>query len=588
LIFPLVSKARVVVLALSLSFVASYARAQDNQTPGFVCLGESEALLRGTSLAEIKQERDKYLKWIEDGKVPKERLAHTHCVIAELMRRVGDYRAVDHYKKAIELNPKEPAYELWFGRYYQWTRGAGAANNAGTFEHNLAALDKLQNFHGITQTGSTDAVATEWSQRQLLTLTQEDGLPLMPYNAYPYKKRKKLWPQLSLIGYGDAARDTNDFWDFADTRRLTTEAQVAADRLALGHHKLTKDDLRTILRAPYRADSMVRLRLRQSWLGTLDFHYRRAQLFDSQLIYYSDITQRTDVKIKEMAVTYRRTVDLKFADFTLDAQYAHQVRSGVVETLPNVKENINVFVVAPTLSRFIGPDKLSIGATYVYFDIPDRPEPAIDQGQRQRVMKAAFVDYAIYRPLRFPQLQAGTLQAKRQYSRGWHWFGTALIDDERFGSVMVHRRAYSGGTTLKGIQGDDYGLYGAYISGYQDLDQVNLPQLSNSQWRTTVRFMKRIVDEDIVPGIPKMPLTSLNMGVVVRHDRALSGPNDYESVRATLDLWAKFLGKNVRGTSFLINASVSYQYFYRLDTGYVLGQVVARMGWPTFGTLLAY
>jgi hypothetical protein len=78
------------------------------------------------------------------------------------------------------------------------------------------------------------------------------------------------------------------------------------------------------------------------------------------------------------------------------------------------------------------------------------------------------------------------------------------------------------------------------------------------------------------------------MNFVIRNDRALEGPKDFESLRATLDLWGKFLGLNVRGTTFLLNGSVSYQYFYHLDKGYVLGQVGVRMGWPSFGTLLAY
>jgi hypothetical protein len=594
---PPVFIARARALALLASFAvltSSLASAQDApktpeppQVPGFVCLGESEALLRGTSVAEIKEERDKYLMWIEQKLVPPERMAHTHCVVAELMRRIGDMRADHHYKEALRLNPKEPAYDLWYTRYWQWTRGAGASNAQKAQDHALQTLDELEGFAGITQTGSTNQVATEWAQRHLLTLTQEDGLPLLPWNAYPFKKRKKNYPQLYISGYGDAARDTNDFWDFADTRKLTTEAQLAADRDA--DHVLTKEQLLTILRAPYRVDAMGRLRVRQNWLGTLDFYYRRSKLYDAQIVSYDDIDWKTDVNLQEMGVAYRRTINLyPLFDLTIDAGYARQARKGVVETLPWITEDINIYVASPTISHFVGPDKLSIGGTYVYFDLPDRPEPALDQSQRQRTIKAGFIDYALYRPLRFPQVQAGTLTAKRQYTRGWHFFGTGMWDDERFGSTMVRRRVYGGGTTLKGIEGYDFGLYGAYTSGASELDHELLPQLKNSQVRYTFRVMKRLVDEDIVPGIPSSPLTSLNMNFVIRNDRALEGPKDFESLRATLDLWGKFLGLNIRGTSFLLNGSVSYQYFYHLDKGYVLGQVGVRMGWPSFGTLLAY
>lgn len=588
---PPILSARVGVLVLLLSallLATSRSHAQAPQVPGFVCLGESEALLRGTSLAEIKAERDKRLDWLAKGLVPENMVAHTHCVIAELMRRVGDMRAKYHYEKAIEINPKEPAYELWYTRYWQWSRGAGASIAGESWEHANKVLDKLDaGFKGITQTGSTDDVARQWAQRHLLTLTQEDGLPLLPGNAWPFKKRKSLAPQLYLAAYGSVARDTNDFWDFADTRRLTTEAQLADDRDPA--EPLTKDELLEILRTPDRVDGSVRLRLRQKWLGTLDGHYRRTKMFDTQIISYGDVTRRTDVDIEEVGATYRRTFNLyPLFDLTIDAGYARQWRVGVVETLPDEQEKLNVYVASPTISHFIGPDKLSIGATYVFFDIPDRPEPAIDQSQRQRVIRAGFIDYAIYRPLRFPQVQHGTLAARRMYTRGWHWFATAMFDDERFGSTLVHRRVYSGGTTLKGIEGYDFGVYGAYTSSASELDRINQPQLENAQWRTTLRMMKRLVDEDVVPGIPGSPLTSLNMGVVVRHDRALEGPKDFESIRGTVDLWAKFLALNLRGTSFLLNASVSYQHFYHLGEGVVLGELVARMGWPTFGTLLAY
>jgi hypothetical protein len=587
--------ARVVVLALLLSALGQTARAEDAeapgypQVPGFVCLGESEALLRGTSLSEIRQEIDKRLRWIDEGKIPKGRLAHTHCTVAELMRRTGDGRADENYRKAIALNPREPAYELWYARYHQWSRGAGASNAKGTSDHGLAALDKLETFKGITQTGSTDDVTRQWSQRQLLTLTQEDGLPLLPWNAYPFEKRKPNYPQLYIAAYGDYAKDTNDFWDFADTRKLTTEAQVAADRAIDTNHVLSKDELLEILRAPKRYDAYGRLRLRQTHLGTLDFHYRRAKLFDSQIISFGDVGYRTDVDLEEFGAVYRRTITIpKAFDLTLDGSYARQSRKGVVETWPDTIEHLNVYVGSATVSRFIGPDKLSIGGTYVYFDTPDRPEPALDESDRVRTMRAGFIDYAIYRPLRLPFVSRGTLTTRRTYSRGWHWFGSFLLDDERFGNTIVKRRTYGGGTTLKGMQGYDVGVYGTYMYGGQELNQRNLGQLDNSQWRSAVRLMKRLVDEDVTPGIPTSVLTSLNVNLAARHDMALTGQNNYENFRVTGDVWAKLLVLPMRGTSFLLSGSVSYQYFYRLDTGMVLGQITARMGWPSFGTLLAY
>src|SRR5688572_19246272 len=105
------------LLALALSSGSRSARADSGQAPGFLCLGESESLMRGTSLDEMRRERDRRLEDLAVGSVAAPLVAHTHCVVAELMRRAGDGRASHHYERAIELNPREPAYELWYGRY---------------------------------------------------------------------------------------------------------------------------------------------------------------------------------------------------------------------------------------------------------------------------------------------------------------------------------------------------------------------------------------------------------------------------------------------------------------------------------------
>src|SRR5690242_12820686 len=161
--------------ALALLLGSRAAQADEGFAPGFLCLGESESLLRGTSLAEIREERDKRLAELEARQVPRALLPHTHCVVAELMRRLGDSSAAKHYELAIALNPQEPAYELWYGRYLMWSRGAGAPLSESAELHYARALEKLQGYEGMTQTGSTAAIAREWTTRNLLSLFQEDG-----------------------------------------------------------------------------------------------------------------------------------------------------------------------------------------------------------------------------------------------------------------------------------------------------------------------------------------------------------------------------------------------------------------------------
>lgn len=577
------------LLAGALALWSQRALAEGGQAPGFLCLGESESLMRGTSLDEIRRERDHRLEALEQGKVAEPLIAHTHCVVAELMRRVGDARADDEYRAAIAKNPREPAYELWYGRYLMWSRGAGAPLSESAELHYTRALEKLEGYQGMTQVGSTAAVAREWTTRNLLSLYQEDGLALLPYGAkaYPFGQTNAALPQLSLAATANVARDTNDLWEQADVRRFSAEAQVARQRLS--PDPLTREQLRAIARAPLRYDGLVRLRLRQNWLGVLDGHYRQVELKNSQITAFDDPTRFNDVTVKELGADWRRSLPLYPAlDVTLEAGAAAQDRSGLVEGDPARQERIYIYRGAPTISRFIGPDKLTLTGAYVYFDIQDNPTGALDERPRERVLRAAAVDYAFYRPFVLPQVQDGTFAGKRVYTRGLHFFATAMSDDERFGTTVVRKTTYGGGSVLKGWRGFDFMLMGNYFRYATEVNRTALPQLGSSQWRSNVRIMKRLLDEEITPGMPPSALTSLQLVIPLRHDLALSGPNDYENVRGGVELWGKLLAPGLRGSTFLINASVEAQYFYHLDKVIALAQVGVRLGWPSFGTLPAF
>lgn len=578
-----------VLIALSTALFAPPARSEGALAPGFLCLGESESLMRGTSLDEIRRERDVRLEQLEAGKVERPLVAHTHCVVAELMRRVGDSRAASHYQAAIRLNPREPAYELWYGRYLMWSRGAGASLSEAAETHYSRALEKLQGYQGMTQVGSTAGAAREWTTRNLLSLYQEDGLPLIPYGAkaYPFRLTNPALPQVSLAATATVARDTNDLWEQADVRRFTAEAQVARQRLS--PDPLTRDQLRDIARAPFRWDALARLRLRQNWLGVLDGHYRQVELKNSQITAFDDPTQFNDVTVKELGAEFRRTIPLYPAlDLTVEAGAAAQDRTGLVEGEVDRKERIYIYRGAPTISRFIGPDKLTLTGAYVFFDIQNTPNGALDERPRERVLRAAAIDYAFYRPFVLPQLQAGTFAGKRVYTRGVHFFATALSDDERFGTTIIRKTTYGGGAVMKGWEGFDFMLSGNYFDYRTEVNRANQPELGSAQWRSNVRVLKRLIDEEITPGMPGSALTSLNLVVPLRHDVALDGPNDYENARGGVELWGKFLSPGLRGSTFLVNAGVEAQYFYHLGKVIALAQVGVRMGWPSFGTLPAF
>ncbi len=575
--------------ALALAPARPAAAEQPAMAPGFLCLGESESVMRGTSTAEIERERDLRLAALEQGKVEPALVAHTHCVVAELMRRVGDARAAEHYQRAIELNPKEPAYELWYARYYQWSRGASSPVTESAEGHYYEALDKLEGQQGVTQAGSTDAVTREWTQRNLALLYQEDGLPLLPWQwkAFPYRRNATWAPQLTLSLVGSIARDTTDFWETSDTRRFTQELQTAVERRQAGGPRLTDAEIGGIARAPARWDTEARLRLRERVIGVIDGTYRRARLVDSQITDGSVPDQFNDVDVEEAGLHVRRVFPLYPAfDWMVDASYTLQKRTGVVEGFPDETEDIKIAQVSSTISRFLGPDKLTLGGTYVAFDIPDSPGGGL-MSERQRAIRAAFVDYAIYRPMLLPQLDKGTLALERRMRRGWHWFAAGILDDEQFGRSVVKKQIFTGGTAFKGLGDYNLTLSGSYLSSDMEDNGSRDDDQSNSQWRTYVSVLRRIVDEEANPGVPGT-IAAMSIVVPVRHDLALTGLTEYENVRAGVELWTKFFSSGLRGTSFLVNIGADYQYFYNIDKGLVSARLEARMGWPSFGNVPAF
>lgn len=553
-------------------------------TPGFVCMGESESVMDGLNTRQIKVERDKRLRQLAEGRVASERIAHTHCVVAELMRRIGDHRAEYHYEKAIELNPEEPAYELWYARYLHWSRGALEPLTERAEEHNYKSLEKAKDFESVTQVGSITEVGKDWTRKNLLELYQSDGLALLPWKAHPFDKDGTKKPQISLGATANFAKDTNDFWEFSDVRRFTTEAQVSRTR---NTEPLTDDQLRAVVRAPIRYSSRGAFRLRQRYVGAFDLWYRFMRLEDSQITDLADPTELNDVQIHEVGTQWKRTFGLYPAfDLFLRVRYTHQWRTGVVEMEPETLENVDIVNVNPILARYIGPDKLTLGGAFVWFNIPDFPVAPVDQQDRERILWTGFVDYAIYRPLVLSQVQKQTWARKRYRTRGLHFFAIAWVDDEKFGSTVVKRRNWGGGTVLRGWEGFDFTVMGTNFQSRTEENSIVRDALTNSQFRLDFRLRYRIIDPEITPGVGQRA-KALSIAFPVRHDWPLEGLNEFRNFRVGTELWGNFFSLATRGTHFLLTAAAEYQYFYGVDKHAVLTRINLRMGWPGLGVIPA-
>ena len=554
----------------------------------FACLGEGESLARGNGTAELEAEIDKRVAHPPAADEGPFEVARHHCVTAELMRRVGDRRAGDYYARAVAAAPDEPGFELWYGYYLRNVRGPRAPLLESAEVHYFEALDKLKAVRAGGQAQPFDDITQSWVQRGLMSLYQEDGLPLLSAKAFPYARNGAGGLGVALTTMVRVSRDTNESGVIDDARRYAAEAAFAGGPQRL-KRPLDADELRGIIRTPLRYDLYNRLRLRLRWLGALDFSHELFRAPESQISAFTEPNVFNDVKVDVLAVGWKRAFDLyPLFDVLLDLGYRRVSRVGVVEWYSDLRENINLFEAHPAVSRFLGPDKLTLGMNYVYMQIPTIPGGKLEDRVRARAIRAFYFDYAIYRQLLLPDWD--TRELRRTPTRGLHLYGGHAMDDEAFGVRVVYRRDSYGGISLRGLGRFDLTLQGTLLASdtvedSRDASNNILHGLDTTQtvrqWRPTVIGLYRIVDDEAIPDVPRSLLAGLNLVVPLRADFATQGTDAFDNVRGGAELWGKLISTGLRGTHFLITVGYEAQWFHRLDRLVHLGRVELRMGWGT-------
>ena len=565
--------------ALATFSLAATASAQEAPSP-FACFGEGQALVSGLTVSDLGAERDARLA---EPALPGDAtaLAHRMCVIAELMSRLGDERAGSYFERAIAAAPDEGGYELWYGAYLGGVRGASFPLIERAEVHLYRALEKLRARRAKGDVRSYDATTQEWAQRRLIDLYQADGLPALPWKGYPYSSDGTDAPGLFLTAEGRASVDTNDFVDVSDVRKFTAET-VFAGSIERLDRKLTRSEEQAIVRAPARYEVLARARVRQNVLGSLDFGYRNLSIEHGQIMRFDQPTNFVDAHVQQYGVTYKRAFDLyPVVDATIEASYQRVDRVGIVEYFPNEWEHIDMVEVKPAISRFLGPDKVTAGANFVYMNMPDTVGGEIDQRKRGRAITAFYFDYAIYRPLLLPSVSGGGVHLHRRSTRGWHFFGGAAFDNEVSGTRRVQKRDYYGGTSLLGIGRWDLTVQGTvFQAGVTDAEGFDLSPLANAQFRTTVVPLFRIIDGEATPGLPRGGAPAfLNLVFPMKWDVATQGIHDFENFRVGAELWTRYIATGLRGTSFLISGGYAFEYFYNLDKGLSVARIDVGMGW---------
>src|SRR5262249_54199897 len=150
---------------------------------------------------------------------------------------------------------------------------------------------------------------------------QMDGLPLLPFKAYPQHSSGLQWPSVSISSQIRVAKDTRDFFFNNEYRQFTAEKNFATTDVRFGgtrnfdpQGKLNNDQITDIPRATLRMQLDNVRRIRHNWLGTFDVVHQYLKQWKSQVydfydpthFYHPDLPQFSDIQVQQIGGAYER------------------------------------------------------------------------------------------------------------------------------------------------------------------------------------------------------------------------------------------------------------------------------------------
>lgn len=525
--------------------------------------------------------------------------ADIYFKIAELMKRTGDYRASDYYVKAIQTDPSEPCYEIFFGDYLRNFRGADSPLFPEAEAHYFEGSRKLEERRHSSLYQRADHQTCNYLERGLSALYQQDGVSILErhftrdagtLNANTDAGSRDACPvdlKVPWFFFGSIDRyqqSTADLDREADVRDYTSEALFAESSQRL-NRALTQQESAGLVRTKTAMDTRNRLRFRYRQMPAIDAFYGHRQTDNDQVWNFYCITPTSSVgctkiglhpfttlRLNEYGVTAQKPFSVAHLfDANIAGGFELDQRWGLIEFAPGSEERIRNYQALGAISRFIGPDKITGDFSFAHQSI--HPEIVPQQPDRYREFVGGKLTYSMFRKLPFLQ----DAFSKRFETRGLEFFSGLLKDTESFPPTVDTRHDSFVGVSLKGAGPFDFTVQPTWFTSRVSNDKSQ----HNAQLRINFTTLFRIVDEERHDGIPGtrsgVHLAFLQLVAPFRKDIASAGPNFFENSKVGAELDCKIF-TYARWMTFLMSARYDHQQFTQLDKGKNMFTVNASLG----------
>lgn len=481
--------------------------------------------------------------------------ARSRCVVAELMKRIGDLAARRYYESAIELAPENTEYRLLYGDYLRRFRGP---LEPLFLDADRAYADAIESLPPAARECRPFLISCK-IDRSVVALYEREGVRVSgrPGATSVFFSTQNSFSR-SVIAPGE----------FDDIRALTSQAAFASSKERL-NRPLSTDELRRMIPDALGVRTFNQLTVRNPSLPTFRFFFARDSLTEGQISNFFKPTELTDVEVSQFGLVVERPFILGSFDTLLRGEVRRGTRVGLVEFVPDGEEDFTAWIGRLVLSRFVGPNKLSVELNASYDAIDQSVEAPIDR------------NISIFAPALRYQWFGGASSEQQIVPRATEFFGGLSIRDEVFGSVTLREEDYFLAVSVKGMRGVVPGqnweitIQPTVFKTGRSLSEVSnsVDTLENSQLRTHFSVLYRLRDKENERARDRLPTVALFNIVATGHlDFARAGANDFESVGVGAGAHIKLV---VAGTSFLLSAS--YQVTDYRHLGVTRNQVQADL-----------